>query len=82
MIWRSGQHHYTGEVEDTLVNGTVYMITGKVAEEKVPVTGKMRFNTKFKNWKRTKFGKQTILQTALQRYYNHQYSSAKYMLSN
>ena len=61
---------------DTLVNGTAYMITGKLSDAASPVTKSMnRANrkTKVKNVLSSKWGQEIVKQTLAQTCYNYQY---------
>ena len=61
---------------DTLVNGTAYMITGKLSDVASPVTKSMnRANrkTKVKNVLSSKWGQEIVKQTLAQACYNYQY---------
>ena len=66
---------------DTLVNGTGYYVTGKLAEKVIPVSESPNPRKRhFRTVMRTEWGKQMFKQTVVQGWYNFIYNGGKKMV--
>ena len=72
--------YLTKKATDTIVNGTAYWVTGRMADRAVPNANKHVKKTKIRTILRTVWGQQMKWQTFTQGFYNYYYITGRRML--